>query len=442
MTLTGETAIRAASEAVFGSTARGDIDRLSDRDFLIVDDDPKILQARAKTLKAEGVSVAAYTFRKLESLAARRALFVQHLRLEASIVADRDGRLAAVLGKFRPKENYNTEIRNNAKLADLIATVPPGAKAELWAADVLYVTVRNFGVLWLAGRQRYLFAYDRILEALQDEGVVNAVGVSNLRRLRFLKSLYRGDNSTGLGIVLRKVEAALAGLPMNCSRTIHSPFRPMKCWLPPPRRTAHLHTCMSAIWKSGCLPLDRFAVIRSTTRRLLHSTNGFAIPAHTPISALPVLRSYERSSQRSKSVLATPAWADPGQSREMLDITKSKASSRPPQKAHFPIPPKPAILPAQTHPACSFVSSIHPLPPAAPTSAVLLRLGLGPYKWQRCHQHDFHQLAVRATAPAPRTTRTLQRSIFPARGAPTLRQPHISQGTPHGGYPHFFDHQA
>ena len=213
MTLTGETAIRAASEAVFGSTARGDIDRLSDRDFLIVDDDPKILQARAKTLKAEGVSVAAYTFRKLESLAARRALFVQHLRLEASIVADRDGRLAAVLGKFRPKENYNTEIRNNAKLADLIATVPPGAKAELWAADVLYVTVRNFGVLWLAGRQRYLFAYDRILEALQDEGVVNAVGVSNLRRLRFLKSLYRGDNSTGLGIVLRKVEAALAGLP-------------------------------------------------------------------------------------------------------------------------------------------------------------------------------------------------------------------------------------
>ena len=213
MTLTGETAIHAASEALFGSTARGDIDRLSDRDFLIVDDDPKILQARAKTLKAEGVSVAAYTFRKLESLAARRALFVQHLRLEATIVADRDGRLAAVLRKFRPKQHYNSEIRNNAKLADLIATVPPGAKAELWAADVLYVTVRNFGILWLAGRQRYLFAYDRILEALQEEGVINAVGVSNLRRLRFLKSLYRGDNSTALGIVQRKVDAALDGLP-------------------------------------------------------------------------------------------------------------------------------------------------------------------------------------------------------------------------------------
>jgi hypothetical protein len=224
MTSTPKIAVGAASEAAFGSSARGDIDRLSDRDFLIVDDDPKILRARANTLKAEGVSVAAYTFRKLQSLAGTGALFVQHLRLEASIVTDRDGRLAALLGAFRPKERYDVEIRNNASLAGLIATVPPGANAELWAADVLYVTVRNFGILWLAGRQQYLFAYDRILEALQEEGVLDAPGVSNLRRLRFLKSLYRGDSSATPGIVDRKVRAALAGLPRGhfpaCSLTV------------------------------------------------------------------------------------------------------------------------------------------------------------------------------------------------------------------------------
>lgn len=212
MTFTGKTGIRAASEAVFGSCARGDIDRLSDRDFLIVDDDPKILRARTRTLKAEGVSVAAYTFRKLESLAGRGALFVQHLRLEASVIADRDGRLTALLGAFRPKECYDSEIRDNGRLAGLIGTVPPGAKAELWAADVLFVTVRNFGVLWLAGRQRYLFAYDRILEALHEEGVLDTAGVSNLRRLRFLKSLYRGDSAATPGTVHRKVRSALTGL--------------------------------------------------------------------------------------------------------------------------------------------------------------------------------------------------------------------------------------
>lgn len=215
MTSIRRTDIRAASEATFGSCARGDADRLSDRDFLIVDDDLTILNMRARSLKAEGVSVAAYTFRKLESLAGKGALFIQHLHLEASIVADRNGRLAAILNAFRPKESYDTEIRDNARLASLIATVPPGVQSELWAADVLYVTVRNFGVLWLAGRQRYTFAYSRILEALQEEAVLDAVGVSRLRRLRFLKSLYRSDSSAASGSILKMVMAALAGLPRD-----------------------------------------------------------------------------------------------------------------------------------------------------------------------------------------------------------------------------------
>lgn len=215
MTKTTKTAVCAASEALFGSCARGDVDSLSDRDFLIVDDDPKVLRARADVLKTEGVSVAAYTFRKIESLAARGALFVQHLRLEASIVADRDGRLANLLANFRPKSDYETEIRENAKLAELISTVPPSANSELWAADVLYVTVRNFGVLWLAGRQRYIFAYDRILEALQEEEMLGTPAVSNLRRLRFLKSLYRSDSSATPGVVHRNVKTALVGLPQG-----------------------------------------------------------------------------------------------------------------------------------------------------------------------------------------------------------------------------------
>lgn len=213
MTSIGQIGIRAASEAAFGSCARGEIDRLSDRDFLIVDDDPKILRERARILKAEGLSVAAYTFRKLNNMAGRGALFIQHLRLEASIVTDDQGRLSSLLAAFRPKERYDIEIQDNARLAGLIGTVPPSATAELWAADLLYVTVRNFGVLWLAGSHRYVFAYDRILEALREEGLLDAASVSDLRRLRFLKSLYRGDCSATPGIVQRRVRAALDGLP-------------------------------------------------------------------------------------------------------------------------------------------------------------------------------------------------------------------------------------
>ena len=208
-----EIALFAASEAAFGSCARGEADCLSDRDFLIVDDDVRVLRARTMTLKAQGFSVASYTFRKLDWLASCGALFVQHLRLEAAITTDRDDRLAGILASFRPKEVYDDELKANARLAALVSTVPVGAVPELWAADMLYVTVRNFGVLWLASREEYVFAYDGILDSLQAAGILRSNSVLHLRQLRFLKSLYRGDHAASGGVVRAKVRSALAGLP-------------------------------------------------------------------------------------------------------------------------------------------------------------------------------------------------------------------------------------
>ena len=253
MTLTMETAISAASEAAFGSCARGDTDSLSDRDFLIVDDDVQVLRTRSAALKAEGLSVAAYTFRKLEYLAAKGALFVQHLRLESAIMADRDGRLALLLSSFQPKNAYEAEIKENTELARLIATTPPGAVSELWAADVLYVTVRNFGVLWLASRGRYVFAYDRILDALREEGVLNDDGVSNLRQLRFLKSLYRSEASSNVGVVKQKVQAALIGLPRE--------------HFPPIILTVPVHSILAAPAPADGLPA--YLSLRDLEKRML-----------------------------------------------------------------------------------------------------------------------------------------------------------------------------
>lgn len=51
----------------------------------------------------------------------------------------------------------------------------------MWAADVLYVTVRDFGVLSLAERGPYVFAYDAILDALREEGFLDWGAVANLR---------------------------------------------------------------------------------------------------------------------------------------------------------------------------------------------------------------------------------------------------------------------
>lgn len=181
----------ASSEAVFGSASRGDTDAFSDRDILIVDDDIEVLKMRQKALEASGWSVASYTFKKLIFLIEKKALFIQHLREESKLLRDTSGRLAALLSTFQPKNSYKTELHQNALLADLASIRPIGPTGTLWASDVLYVAMRNFGVLYLAEQKRYLFSFTRILEALADLGVIRGDALPALVKLRMAKTCYR-----------------------------------------------------------------------------------------------------------------------------------------------------------------------------------------------------------------------------------------------------------
>jgi hypothetical protein len=208
-----ETICTASSEAVFGSAARGDSDQLSDRDILIVDEDIHVLRARAAFLKAEGWSVASYTFKKLEALASQGALFIQHLKLESDILIDRGTRLEALLSSYRPKASYAKELNANFRLANLLSIIGKGSMSEMWAADLLYVTVRNFGVLKLAGSGIHVYSFDRILHELVSSHVISNSVVQELRKLRFMKCLYRSGEAVASGRVLRTVRASLAGLP-------------------------------------------------------------------------------------------------------------------------------------------------------------------------------------------------------------------------------------
>lgn len=276
MTSAQEHAVSAASEAAFGSCARGDTDRLSDRDYLIVDDDLDVLRSRAVALMADGLSVASYTFRKLEYLAGRGSLFIQHLRLEASITADREGRLASLLENFSPKTAYTAELNDNALLASLVKSVPATSLLQLWAADVLYVTVRNFGVLWLAGQGKYVFAYDRILEALCEAGVLDATAVPELRQLRFLKTLYRAGHTGTVGFVGQKVRAALSGLP--------------KDHFPNAIKIVPATAVLSALAPPAGAP--SYLILRDLEKRLLAARSILAAPFEDP--ALAALNKWVR----------------------------------------------------------------------------------------------------------------------------------------------------
>lgn len=205
--------IRASSEALFGSASRGDADALSDRDILIVDDDTAILRKRAAVLTCEGWSVASYTFAKLDAIAAKGALFVQHLKLESEILEDHQGRLAKILGSYRPKSDYRQELAENSRLAAIAASVPSGGGGALLAADILYVAVRNFGVLRLAERGIHKYSFSSILSSLESEKLIGEQGKESLASLRFLKCIYRSGERTHGAHTVDVLNQALLKLP-------------------------------------------------------------------------------------------------------------------------------------------------------------------------------------------------------------------------------------
>lgn len=179
------------SEAIFGSAARRDSDVLSDRDYLIVDDDHARRRRRRGQLERQGWSVASYTWRRLRSLIEKRALFVQHLKQEALIVRDVDERLRHELAHFSPKLTYQREIEEAARM---IATASCGVQTAVeraWALDIMAVAVRNAAILTLADHGQYLFAFNDVIRALAVVKGLQDNEVQALMSLRRFKALYR-----------------------------------------------------------------------------------------------------------------------------------------------------------------------------------------------------------------------------------------------------------
>src|SRR6266478_3921470 len=88
------------SIAVFGSTARRDADQMSDKDVLIVSDDDRTRRNVATRLRTNTWSPVCFTWRRLDRAAAGHGLFMQHLKLEACILRDRNNRLRELRDRF------------------------------------------------------------------------------------------------------------------------------------------------------------------------------------------------------------------------------------------------------------------------------------------------------------------------------------------------------
>jgi hypothetical protein len=181
------------SVAVFGSVARGDSDRLSDKDILLVGGSAIGRVRASEYVRANGWSPTAFSWTRFGRLAAQNSLFVQHLKQEGRVVRDKDGRLRDVLCAFQPRTSYYREEVGAKGLLNALDSIPAGQQGLYWASDVLAVGFRSLSVAYLANAGIYEFSFERILGGLSKVGVINSGDIASLRKLRELKRRFRGQ---------------------------------------------------------------------------------------------------------------------------------------------------------------------------------------------------------------------------------------------------------
>ncbi len=115
---------RPDSVAIFGSMARRDGDLMSDKDVLIVSDNDHVRRSSSAALRVAGWSPVCFTWRRLDRAAAGKGLFMQHLKLEASMVRDRNGRLRESLNRFCVRSEYDREVAGSQALLGVLAKMP------------------------------------------------------------------------------------------------------------------------------------------------------------------------------------------------------------------------------------------------------------------------------------------------------------------------------
>ena len=179
------------SKMLFGSTARGDCDRYSDRDLLLVGPRGKEFTGAVALHTSAGWSCSSYSWRALDRLCSMGGYFVEHLRREGKIIDDPDDTLAHRLATARMKVTYGREIQQAQYILGLLEFIPRTRCGVAWALDVLMVAVRSFGYSVLADRGIFVFNYSDMLNHLSGVGLLSRQASRQLATLRLWKARYR-----------------------------------------------------------------------------------------------------------------------------------------------------------------------------------------------------------------------------------------------------------
>ena len=177
----------------YGSSIRGNSDKYSDKDLLIVAEEIDVLNSLKDYYTNNGWSVSTYTYKKLNYLSTNGFLFVKHLIKEGQIINDYGNSLKSILGNFNECLDYKMEMEKASYFLNFVSEIPDNILSYSWLLDNIYLTFRNYLIYESALNKKYNFGYIGLIFNLLSENRINQTEADKLLQLRVIKSCYRNN---------------------------------------------------------------------------------------------------------------------------------------------------------------------------------------------------------------------------------------------------------
>ncbi len=183
----------------FGSSKRGDSDASSDRDMLLIGDNPHELSDQQATWKRCGYSVTCFTADRALYLISAGNVFFRHIKDEGILVSGREEEYSQLMAQWRPAASYIGEIDENLDLLEVLAFTPRSHWGTAVAIDIIISSVRSILIRKLAALGTYVFSWVGVLETAACFGQTRANDMQTFLFARRVKNMYRKGHPLQVG---------------------------------------------------------------------------------------------------------------------------------------------------------------------------------------------------------------------------------------------------